>query len=79
MQDCHLLEGDPRNGEDRPLRSKGIARQGDTTTLEPYGPVKPENPPANGRSNLRTFYTTFLHNLRRSRAPFAFGDTQASY
>ena len=32
-----------------------------------------------GPSNLRIFYTTFLHNLRRSRAPFAFGDTQASY
>ena len=30
-------------------------RSGDTTTLGPKGPVKPENPPAKGRSNLRTF------------------------
>ncbi len=30
-------------------------RSGDTTTLGPKGPVKPENPPANGRSILRTF------------------------
>ncbi len=28
MQDCHLLEGAPRSGEDRPLRSKGAARGG---------------------------------------------------
>ena len=30
-------------------------RSGDTTTLGPKGPVKPENPPAKGRPILRTF------------------------
>ena len=28
MQDCHLLEGAPRSGEDRPLLRKGAARGG---------------------------------------------------
>ena len=32
-----------------------IARKGDTTTLGPKGPVKLKNPPAAGRSILRTF------------------------
>ena len=37
--------------------------QGDTTTLGAKGPVKLKNPPAAGRSILRTFpFTTFLHN-----------------
>ena len=31
-------------------------RSGDTTTLGPKGPVKSENLPANGTSNLRTFF-----------------------
>jgi hypothetical protein len=31
-------------------------RSGDTTTLGPKGLVKTENPPANGPSNLRTFF-----------------------
>ena len=31
-------------------------RSGDTTILGPKGLVKPENPPANGLSNLRTFF-----------------------
>ena len=31
-----------------------IARKGDTTTLGAKGPVKPKNPPAKGRSILRT-------------------------
>ena len=32
-----------------------IARKGDTTTLGAKGPVKLKNPPAEGRSILRTF------------------------
>ena len=32
-----------------------IARKGDTTTLGAKGPVKLKNPPAAGRSILRTF------------------------
>ena len=32
-----------------------IARKGDTTTLGAKGPVKLKNPPAKGRSILRTF------------------------
>ena len=47
-----------------------IVRKGDTTTLGPAGPVKPKNPPAAGRSILRTFFTTLLHNLRRQPRPF---------
>jgi len=31
-----------------------ICREAATTTLRPVGPVKPKNPPAKGRSNLRT-------------------------
>ena len=38
-----------------------IAHQGDTTTLSAKGAVKPKNPPAKGRSILRTFY----HNPAR--------------
>ena len=48
-----------------------IARKGDTTTLGAKGPVKLKNPPAAGRSILRTFpFTTLRHNLRRQPRPF---------
>ena len=48
-----------------------IARKGDTATLGAKGPVKLKNPPAKGRSILRTFpFTTFLHNPRRQPRPF---------
>ena len=35
--------------------TKLIAQEGDTTTLGAKGPVKLKNPPAKGRSILRTF------------------------
>ena len=52
MQDCHLLEGAPRSGEDRPLRSKGAARGGILKfivrraihNLRDQRPVKRKNP-----------------------------------
>ena len=48
-------------GQSRNADFKLIARQGDTTTLSAKGAVKPKNPPAKGRSILRTFY----HNPSR--------------
>ncbi len=47
------------------------------TTLGAKGAVKPKNPTTVGRSNLRTFSTTFslttlLHNLRRQPRPSLF-------
>ena len=47
------------------------------TTLGAKGAVKPKNPTAVSRSNLRTFSTTFslttlLHNLRRQPRPSLF-------
>ena len=46
-----------------------IAREGDTATLGAKGPVKPKNPPAAGRSILRTFpYEP--SRRRRVREPF---------
>ena len=48
-----------------------ICGEAATTTLGAKGPVKLKNPWAEGPSILRTFpFTTFLHNPRRSRAPF---------
>ena len=48
-----------------------VHRKGDTATLGAKGPVKLKNPPAKGRSILRTFpFTTFLHNPRRQPRPF---------
>ena len=45
--------------------------KGATTTLGAKGPVKLKNPPAEGRSILRTFpFTTLLHNLRHPPRPF---------
>ena len=47
---------DTRCGRDRRRRHYNIHRPaGDTTTLGAKGPVKPKNPPAKGRSILRTF------------------------
>ena len=47
------------------VHAAGRVKKGATTTLSPEGAVKPKNPPANGRSILRTFlsqpfYTTCL-------------------
>ena len=49
-----------------------ICGEAATTTLGPEGSVKLKNPPAEGRSILRTFpfCTTLLHNLRHPPRPF---------
>ena len=46
--------------------TKLIAQEGDTTTLGAQGPVKLKNPPAKGRSILRTFpFEPYEPSLRR--------------
>ena len=48
-----------------------IAAERQSATLGAKGPVKLTNPPAKGRSILRTFsFTTLLHNPRRKPRPF---------
>ena len=49
--------------------TKLIAQEGDTTTLGAQGPVKLKNPPAKGRSILRTFFYNPSTQPAASAAP----------
>ena len=72
-----LLHNPPPIGGHNLRRSRApslICGAAATTTLGPKGPVKLKNPPADrpvkpGNLFTQPFYTTLLHNLRRSRAP----------